>query len=266
MRIDVKEYVKEQKDYLKTTCPKKLLIIQVGNNVASNKYVQGKIKDCEEVGYRATLIKYPELVPASTIYTYLKTFGASYDGIILQEPANIYETSTSYSTQDIIDLIDPKQDVDGFKVNSKHKPCTPLGIINFLHRYYGKLEGSVITVVGKGKLVGAPLVPMLMKEGATVINCNSKTADLASMTQLADIVVTCTGHPRLITKNMLSEGAIVIDAGIAFDENNKMCGDCDPALYDDKDVFVTTVPGGVGLLTRVTLLQNLNNTAWSPNI
>jgi len=141
MRIDVKEYVKEQKDYLKTTCPKKLLIIQVGNNAASNKYVQGKIKDCEEVGYRATLVKYPEQISAL-------------------------------------------------------------------------------------------------------------------MTQLADIVVTCTGHPRLITKNMLCEGAIVIDAGIAFDENNKMCGDCDPALYDDKDVFVTTV----GLLTRVTLLQNLNDT------
>lgn len=265
MRIDVKEYVKEQKDYLKTTCPKKLLIIQVGNNAASNKYVQGKIKDCEEVGYRATLVKYPEQISALTIYTYLKTFGASYDGIILQLPADIYETP-SCSMQDIIDCIDPRQDVDGFKVNSKYKPCTPLGIINFLHCYYGKLEGSVITVVGKGKLVGAPLVPMLMKEGATVISCNSKTADLASMTQLADIIVTCTGHPRLITKNMLCEGAIVIDAGIAFDENNKMCGDCDPALYDDKDVFVTTVPGGVGLLTRVALLQNLNDTDWSSNI
>lgn len=99
---------------------------------------------------------------------------------------------------------------------------------------------------------------MLMAEGATIINCNSSTADIGSMTRLADIVVTCTGHPRLITKDMLKDNTIVIDAGIAFDENGKMCGDCDKTLYDDENIFITTVPGGVGLLTRVTLLENLN--------
>lgn len=259
MRIDVKEHIKTRKKNLKLTPFKKLLIIQVGDNEASNKYIKGKIKDCNEVGYKATLIKFPDEVEALEIYNYINTFGQNYHGIILQEPANII-SSMRCSKDDIINAIKDCQDIDGFKNTSKHKPCTPLGIINFLKDYLKveNFKGKIIAVIGKGKLVGAPLVPMLMAEGATIINCNSSTADIGSMTRLADIVVTCTGHPRLITKDMLKDNTIVIDAGIAFDENGKMCGDCDKTLYDDENIFITTVPGGVELLTRVTLLENLN--------
>ena len=262
MRIDVKDYVRQMKESIKNSSRpgycKKLLIIQIGNNEASNRYINGKIKDCADVGHYAVLAKFPEGVSAGRVRAFLQREREFYNGIILQEPANMDE-SGGLKKEEVIELISPEQDVDGFKRDSKHNPCTPLGIVNFLKYYLsrGDLKGLSAAVVGKGKLVGGPLVPMLMAEGATVISCNSQTADLGSMTQMADIVISCTGVPALIKKGMLKKGAIVIDAGIAFDEDGKICGDCDKALYDDEDVYVTTVPGGVGLLTRLALLENL---------
>ena len=143
MRINVKDYVKQMKESINNCvrpCNKKLLIIQIGNNEASNRYINGKIKDCEDVGYSAVLVKFPEGVSAGPVWTFLKREKEFYHGIILQEPANIDE-SGSVKKEDIIELISPEQDVDGFKRNSKHNPCTPLGIVNFL-KYYLYLNYS----------------------------------------------------------------------------------------------------------------------------
>lgn len=262
MRIDVKSIVNQKKENIRNSLtssllPKKLLILQVGNNAASNKYVNGKLKDCEEVGYKATLVKFNNFVGVSEIINYLDYFGKFYDGIILQEPANVCGNKDL-----ILEKISAKQDIDGFKKISNHKPCTPLGIVNLLTEIRGTddLSGKIVTVVGRGDLVGKPLIPLLIEKNATVICCHSKTSNLAEMTKQADIVVTATGHPRLITKEMLKENAIVIDAGIFVDEDGKLMGDCDKNLYDDENILITTVPGGVGLMTRVTLLENLKET------
>lgn len=260
MRIDVKSIVTKRKEKIKEIHFKqRLLIIQVGDNPASNTYIKGKIKDCEEVGFEADLIKFHDNVSAAKVKNFIQRNGERYDGIILQEPANIDETGL-YSKKHILEVINDRQDVDGFKKSSYHKPCTPLGIMNLLQeiRETDDLSGMVIAVVGRGKLVGEPLIPMLVEKRGTVISCNSKTPDLAAMTKQADIVISAVGKKNLITRNMLKDGAIVIDAGIDFDENGKLTGDCDKNIYDDELIQITTVPGGVGLMTRVTLLENLS--------
>ena len=256
MKINVKNYVENKKAEIKKLDARaRLLIIQIGDNTASNSYIKGKIKDCAEVGFETTLIKFSENTTGNTIEHFIYNYGKYYNGIILQEPAVLN------NKENIIKRIEPKQDVDGFKRDSEHKPCTPLGIINFLKDYLNtdNFKGKIIAVVGKGSLVGKPLVPMLMELGATVISCNSTTPDLGGLTKQADIVVSAVGKQNLITREMIKDGAIVVDAGILTDENGKLCGDCDKNMYDDPDIFITTVPGGVGLLTRLTLLQNLSD-------
>ena len=264
MILDVKEYVKQEKEKLKrfgNEPVRRMLIIQVGDNPASNAYIKGKIKDAEELGHQAMLMKFPDGVSANIIYDFLEQNEKSYDGIILQEPANITEAKRVLPRRtkaDIIKLINDWKDIDGFKKTSRHKPATPRGIMDYLAALgYEDLRGQVVAIVGKGKLVGEPLVPMLMKKGATVISCNSKTPDLGKMTRSANIVIAAAGVRDLIQNKMIESGTIVIDAGINVDENGKLCGDCSRELYDRRDVQITPVPGGVGLLTRLALMKNL---------
>ena len=155
-------------------------------------------------------------------------------------------------------MIGKYKDVDGFRLDSNHLPCTPKGIMMILNKFYKKSAG-VVTVVGRGELVGKPLIPILVKDGWTVLCANSHTPDLKALTSMSDVVVTATGCRNLIKRDMLKDGAFVIDAGITFDENGKLCGDCDKSMYDDETVQITTVPGGVGLTTRYALLTNTYN-------
>ena len=133
-------------------------------------------------------------------------------------------------------------------------------ILDILEEFYHG-DGKVITVVGRGALVGKPLIPMLVEEGWTVLCANSRTPDLKALTSISDVVVTATGCRSLIKRDMLKDGAFVIDAGITCDENGKLCGDCDKSLYDDETIQITTVPGGVGLMTRLSLIKNVME-AW----
>ena len=263
MLLDVKQYVKQEKEKLKrfgNEPVRRMLIMQVGDNPASNAYIKGKIKDAEELGHQAMLMKFPDGVSANIIYDFLEQNEKDYDGIILQEPANITETKVVMHPKtkaDIIELIRDWKDIDGFKKTSRNKPATPRGIMDYLEYLgYKDLKGKIVAVVGKGKLVGEPLVPMLMKKGATVISCNSATPCLKVLLLQADIVIAATGVRGLIQDDMISTGTLVIDAGISVDENGKLHGDCDPALYDREDVDITPVPGGVGLLTRLALMKN----------
>lgn len=254
MKIDIKTYVQEEKEKLKRICLGKdisLLILQVGNDSASNAYIRGKLQDAEEIGIKADLFK---INSPKKILKVLDTFGESYDGIILQEPSGLSETMR----KNVLNNIKITQDVDGFKKNSMFKPCTPVGIIGIIDHFYGEdLKGKHVVVIGRGELVGKPLVPLLIEKGATVTCCNSSTPVLSAHTQTADIVVSATGKPELVTRDMLKWGAFVIDAGISVDENGKLHGDCDRALYDDEEIKVTTVPGGVGLTTRLQLMKNV---------
>ena len=239
MKIDIKSYVAAQKEKIRDEITDdirlhgpSLLILQVGNLSASNSYVTGKLKDCEEVGIQATLYKVTENNAFTKLRSFLKTNKTAYDGIILQEPCGLAESNKKA----ILDMIEPYQDVDGFKTNSWFYPCTPLGILDILEEFYHG-DGKVITVVGRGALVGKPLIPMLVEEGWTVLCANSRTPDLKALTSMSDVVITATGCRSLIKRDMLKDGAFVIDAGIAFDENGKLCGDCDKAMYDDETVL-----------------------------
>lgn len=260
MKLNVKEYVQQEKEKLKrkhNEPVRKMLIIQVGDDKASNAYIKGKIADVTELGHQATLVKFNGGTSTDEVYTFLENFSASYDGIILQEPAAFSPYYNRYNKSAIIDSIADRKDIDGFKKTSHHKPATPRGIMDYAAALgYGDLKGKVVAVVGKGKLVGKPLVPMLMEKGATVISCNSTTPDLGKMLRQADIVIAATGVRGLIQSDMISFGTLVIDAGISVDENGKLHGDCDPGLYDREDVDITPVPGGVGLLTRLALMKN----------
>ena len=261
MKLDVKSYVQQEKEKLKRKPNepiRNMLIIQVGDDKASNAYIKGKIKDVADLGHQATLIKFSEWTSADKILNFLKDNAKNYDGIILQEPANITEDMcfTKAKKRDIIDYIDDWKDIDGFKKTSRYKPATPRGIVEYIDALGYNLKGKIVAVVGKGKLVGEPLVPMLMKKGATVISCNSATPCLKVLLLQADIVIAATGVRGLIQDDMISTGTLVIDAGISVDENGKLHGDCDPALYDREDVDITPVPGGVGLLTRLALMKN----------
>lgn len=264
MIVDVKSYVKEKKEKLKE-CLKRLenkhlslLILQNGNNPASNKYINGKIKDGEELGISVDLIKVNRGEDIRSSFLAMKDIlmksGREYTSIILQEPSGFNEQQKEI----LLSLIEKNQDVDGFRKDSCFQPCTPAGIMGIIDHFYAEnLDGVTVVVVGRGELVGKPLIPLLIEKGATVINCNSKTHPLADYTKIGDIVVTATGKPNLITKDMLKKGAFVIDAGIAFDENGKLCGDCSKELYEDEDILVTPVPGGVGLTTRLQLMENI---------
>ena len=255
MIINVRDYVTAQKEIIKNriknmkTAPS-LLIIQVGDNLASNSYIKGKMKDCEEVGIKCRLEKHNEdWYYEEGNMDILREIITTHDGVIVQLPIE-----NELLKQEIYDRISFYQDVDGL-IYDYYKPCTPLGIMKLIEHLGVDLKGKVVSVLGKGSLVGKPLVQMLMNEGATVISCNSKTKDLNNWMKQSDIIVAAAGIPKLVTKWGICGETIVIDAGINFVEG-KMCGDCDKQLYDSALVHVTPVPGGVGLLTRLTLLEN----------
>lgn len=260
MKINIKNYVtreqEELKKHLDLHYPPKLLILQLGDDAASNSYIKGKMNDAKECGIIATLFKtdsYREML------SFVSSNHSNYDGFILQEPNGLTKTER----QGIYKCFTPSQDVDGFKKDSKHSPCTPKGIMDVIAEFYPKedLHGETAVVIGRGELVGAPLVPMLIEKGCTVISCNSKTKNLKELTKMADIVITAVGKQNLVTREMLRDGAFVLDAGIAFDENGKLCGDCDKKLYDDPQIAISTVPGGIGLTTRLALMKNVYSSA-----
>lgn len=256
MLIDVKSMVEEIKAEEKAKGLKReLLILQVGDNPASNVYIKGKKKDCEELGYACTVVKADGTRPGKHLERTVNYSEA--DGIILQEPCGLGEETR----RRILKKIRRWQDVDGFLPDSQHTPCTPLGIMNIIEKFCGSkdLSGKIVAVIGRGELVGKPMMKLLIENGATAISCNSRTPNLAKIAGQADIIISATGQKGLITKSHLKKGAIVIDAGIFVDEDGKLHGDCDRALYDDPDVWVTPVPGGVGLMTRMALMQNLGN-------
>lgn len=266
MILDVKAYVEEQKKQLRNKIDLSqrlgglnLLILQVGDDPRSNAYIKGKMMDCREVGINATLVKFNDrrynLHTVDTAKDLIKNF----DAVFLQMPLE------NAKLQDgILNFIPAEKDVDGLSQGSPYLPCTPKGIMDYLHRGLGyeNLLGKKVTIVGRGKLTGKPLAAMMIEDGATLTLCNSQTSeeDLRAACLGADILVTAVGKEKLINSDMVKSGAVVIDVGINVDENGKLCGDCNPEMYNREDICITTVPGGVGLLTRLALLENIVET------
>ena len=261
----IKEYVTKRKTDLKNqinnliqtrNITPSLLIIQIGDNFASNKYITGKIKDCHEVGIQAHLEKFEETVSEATVLDYINKSENNYNGLIVQLPLPKH-----ISVDKIIKQIPAEIDVDGFKPESEFTPCTPLGIYNLLMEIAKddpKLSGQNIVILGRSDIVGKPMAKLLIeKTNATVTICNSYTKNLHNYTQNANILISAIGKAKYIKENMIKPDSIVIDVGINQSEDGKICGDIDYASIPENIRFITPVPGGVGLLTRLTLLENV---------
>lgn len=152
--------------------------------------------------------------------------------------------------------ISDKVDVDGFKASSIFVPCTPLGVFNLLNEITN-LDGKNVVILGRSEIVGKPMAELLIsKSNATVTICNSHTKNISNITKNADIIISAIGKAKFIKKDMVKENVIIVDVGINQDENGKMCGDVDYENVKSLCEFITPVPGGVGLLTRLTLLEN----------
>jgi len=252
--------------------PPHLAIILVGHDGGSETYVKYKIKDCSEVGFKSTLITYEDDIKESELLDKVSEINNdnAIDGLIVQLPL-----PDSISETRIIETINYAKDVDGFHpVNLGRMliglPCfvsaTPAGILELIKRYKIETEGRNCVVLGRSNIVGRPLsVLFSLKKypgNATVTVCHSRTKDLKAVCRNADILIAAMGQPGFITADMVGEGAVVIDVGttrIPSTETKsgfKLKGDVKFEEVADKCSYITPVPGGVGPMTRVSLLKN----------
>lgn len=229
-----------------------LAVIQVGNNPASNSYIKGKKADCEEIHINFCHIKYENENTVTTEDIVSEICRLNSDdrihGIIVQLPLPHHLDQAA-----ILNTIADEKDVDGFKASSNFTPCTPKGVMLILEHLGIDVDGKVCCVIGRGE-VGKPMVELLTKHNATVLWCNSHTPEnIINKAVDADVLITATGHKGLIQYVPL--GMTVIDVGISRGDDGKLYGDVDRKCYEDY-LNITPVPGGVGLMTRVALLEN----------
>lgn len=246
----------------KLTIKPNLVVIQVGNNDASNIYINQKKKMAEYVGYEFSLLKYPEDVLEEELISKINELNGdkSVHAILVQMPLPKHLNSTN-----IQNAVSVLKDVDGLNdINAGRLfhnkdglfPCTPLGVMEMLKRYNIDVAGLAAVVVGRSNLVGRPMAMMLTNNDATVMVCHSKTENLKKYTSVADLLVVAVGHASLITEDMVKDGAIVIDVGINR-VNDKLCGDVDYDNVSKKASYITPVPGGVGQMTVAMLGVNV---------
>ena len=259
--VDILDYVKERKEKIKEEVSKfdrkpKLVVVQIGNDNASSSYVKSKNKLCDEVDVDFKHIHIKEdMSERDVLLTILDESGNSeVDGIILQLPV-----PDKYNLERLQKAIYLEKDVDGFSESSNFTPCTPKGIIDWLDYNKCELEGKSVTVIGRSKIVGKPLVNLLIDRGATVTCCNSKTKDLRQYTFNSDIVISAVGKAKFLDSSYFTNTKLVIDVGINRDENGKLCGDVnrEEVMNNlENNIYVTPVPNGVGRLTVLSLIEN----------
>lgn len=239
--------------------PLGLTVIQVGDNASSNIYIKQKRKMAEFLGFNFNHIKLEDDVTLEEILKIIDELNndEEVDGILVQMPVPEHLDSKV-----IQNAINPLKDVDGLtdinmgKLVHKKEclvPCTALGIMELLNYYNISVTSKNVVVVGRSDLVGRPVAELLINASATVTLCHSKTKDLASITRGADILIVAVGKSRLITKDMVKDGAVVIDVGINKLEDGSLCGDVDFENAKDKCSYITPVPGGVGQMTVLEL-------------
>ena len=238
-----------------------LAVIIVGENPASQVYVRNKHKACTELGFYSEGVEMPETTTREELLAEINRLNndPKIHGILVQLP--LPKTLQPYESE-VLEAINPLKDVDGFhpvnvgRLVTGQKslvPCTPHGCIRMLELAEIPMEGARAVVIGRSNIVGKPMLHLLLSHNATVTVCHSRTKNLAEVVIEADIVVAAVGKPKFVTADMIKPGATVIDVGINFDENGKLCGD---VINDIGSANVTPVPGGVGLLTRCQLLAN----------
>ncbi len=257
------EILDELKDEVSKLSEKpNFVVIQVGDNPASNVYIKQKAKMAEYVGYGYTHLKFPEDITEEVLLNEIDRLNKDdrIHGILVQMPI-----PNHIDTNLIQNAVSPEKDVDGLSDVNAGKlfhgkdalfSCTPYGVMEILKRYDIKVEGKHAVIVGRSNLVGKPMSTMLTNAGATVTLCHSKTKDLQMHTKMADILIVCVGKPKMITTDMVSEGTVVIDVGINRLDDG-LCGDVDFDNVADKCAYITPVPGGVGPMTVAMLGQNV---------
>lgn len=242
--------------------PAGLAVVIVGNNPASQVYVKNKIKACENVGFYSENIELDENISEKELLQEIDKLNKNdrINGILVQLPlpAHINELK-------IIDSISPEKDVDGFHVSNIGKmvigdetgflSCTPYGIMQLLEEYKIEIVGKDAVIIGRSNIVGKPMALMLIQKGATVQVCNSRTKDLRKKLSKADIIIVAAGVPKLLKKEDVKEGVVVIDVGINR-VDGKICGDVDYEEVAEKTSYITPVPGGVGPMTIASLIKN----------
>jgi methylenetetrahydrofolate dehydrogenase (NADP+)/methenyltetrahydrofolate cyclohydrolase len=239
-----------------------LAVIVVGDNPASQVYVRNKVKACEDVGFHSVLERYSAELGEEELLARIATLNAdpSIHGILVQLPLPAHIAS-----ERVLEAIAPQKDVDGFHIanagalmvgHPEFKPCTPYGCMKMLESIEYPIRGARAVIVGASNIVGKPMAMLLLQAGATVTICNSKTRDLAHHTKDADILVVATGKSKMISGDMIKNGAVVIDVGINRLPDGKLCGDVDFDTAKYIAGWITPVPGGVGPMTITMLLMN----------
>lgn len=262
--VDLK--AKIEKGRMKGITPAKLAIILIGDNPASNIYVQNKIKAAARVGIETSLQKFDKDISEKALLQTIDALNKDQEisGIIVQLPL-----PSSINKSEIIKSIDPAKDVDGFHpVNvgllfspyeNGFVPCTARGCLELIKSCCPILTGKNIVVIGRSNIVGRPLAALLLKEDCSVTICHSKSVNLKEITKRADIVISAVGNPRFLTKDYFNKNAIVIDVGINRIESADKCelvGDVDFQNVKENVKYITPVPGGVGPMTVAYLLVN----------
>jgi methylenetetrahydrofolate dehydrogenase (NADP+)/methenyltetrahydrofolate cyclohydrolase len=249
-----------------------LAAVLIGDDPASQVYVRNKVKSCEEVGFKSTLIRRSAAISQAELLDIVRDLNANddIDGFIVQLPL------PKHLNEEAVTLaIEPRKDVDGFHpVNfgrmaqglPGYLPATPYGILEMLRRYEIPTRGREVVVVGRSNIVGTPISVLLSRKAypgdATVTICHSRTADLAAHTRRADIIIAAIGSPDFIRGDMVKDGVVIIDVGMNRVEDAtaksgfRLTGDVDFASVGPKAAYFTPVPGGVGQMTVVSLLMN----------
>jgi methylenetetrahydrofolate dehydrogenase (NADP+)/methenyltetrahydrofolate cyclohydrolase len=239
-----------------------LALIRVGNDPASEVYVRGKAKACQETGMAGFERILPETTPAAELLALVRSLNVDpkVHGVLVQLPL-----PKQISPDEVLDTLAPQKDVDGFGPHNAGalftgrkglRPCTPLGILRLLDESKTPLHGARALVVGRSNIVGKPVAMLLLERHATVTIAHSRTADLAAEVGAADVVVAAVGKAEMIRGDWVKPGSTVIDVGINRNAAGKLVGDVEFAKAAERARAITPVPGGVGPMTIAYLLSN----------
>ncbi len=269
----IREQIKSEVDQLKAAGKKvpHLAAILVGDDGASKTYVAAKAKDCEEVGFDSTVLRFDASITEAALLDEVVKINNNpdIDGLIVQLPLPKH-----IDTNKVTQTIDWRKDVDGFHPMNvglmfKGLPCflpaTPMGVIKLLEHYQIETSGKHCVVIGRSDIVGKPMSALMLQKNCTVTVCHSKTKDIEKVIQSADIVIAALGIPNYVTASMVKEGAVIVDVGITRVEDYtsksgyRLKGDINFDEVSPKASWITPVPGGVGPMTRVGLLLNTLN-------
>jgi methylenetetrahydrofolate dehydrogenase (NADP+)/methenyltetrahydrofolate cyclohydrolase len=242
--------------------PPGLAVVKVGSDPASAVYVRNKRLACEEAGIRSFAFDLPDSITREDLVVRVSALNAdpAVDGILVQLPL-----PKGLDTNEIMDLVDPAKDVDGFhpyntgllaQKRPRLRPCTPFGVIRLAQEYGIALNGLKATVVGASNIVGRPMALELMLAGATVTVCHSRTRNLEAEVQAAEVVVAAVGQAKMVRGEWIRPGAAVFDVGINRTAEGRLVGDVDYEAAAMRAAWITPVPGGIGPMTIAMLLSN----------